>query len=108
MRYVFHFPVSSMKEFLKLLKENKQYKEIMQSLLAGKDCAVNGLWGSSANFFVAAIAGERLKASKVRPKLLVVVPNIEEADEDLEDLNTFLPGHTSLFPAGENIFADDF
>lgn len=108
MRYVFHCPVSSMKEFLKLLKENKQYKEIMQSLLAGKDCAVNGLWGSSANFFVAAIAGERLKASRVRPKLLVVVPNIEEADEDLEDLNTFLPGHTSLFPAGEDIFADDF
>lgn len=80
----------------------------MHSLLAGKDCAVNGLWGSSANFLIAAIAGERLKESKVRPKLLVVVPNSEEADEDREDIDTFLQGHTSLFPAIENIFADDF
>ena len=97
-----------MKDFIKLLQENKHYKGIMRSLRAGKDCSVNGLWGSSANFFIAAIADERSKASQVRPKLLVVVSTIEEADEDMGDLNTFLQGHTSLFPAVENIFDIDF
>lgn len=97
-----------MKEFIKRLQENKQYREIVRSLRAGKDCAVNGLWRSSANFFIAAIAGERLKAGNSRPKTLVVVPTIEEAEEDVRDLSAFLHGHVSLFPAVENIFDDDF
>lgn len=97
-----------MEDLIKRLQEKKQFREVIRHLLTGKDCSVNGLWGSSANFFISSIADERLKAGKVRPKLLVMVSSIEEADEDLADLNTFLKGHISLFPAVENIFANDF
>ncbi len=80
----------------------------MNSLRAGKDCSVNGLWGSSANFFIATVADERLKLGKGRPEVLVVVSALEEAEEDLKDLDTFLQGHADLFPAMETLFADDF
>jgi len=73
-----------MKDLIKRLQENKQYKGIMRGLQAGKDCSVNGLWGSSANFFIAAIADERLKSSKGRPKALVVVPILRNLMKILE------------------------
>ncbi|TLD41546.1 MAG: Transcription-repair coupling factor [Candidatus Jettenia ecosi] len=97
-----------MKNLLKLLHQNKQYKEIVSHVLRGDDCSVNGLWGSSASFFIAAIASERLKRIEKQPKILLVVPTLEEAQDDLEDLNTFLPNHVSLFPASESIFPEDF
>jgi len=107
--YVFlHFHLTSMKDFLKLLQTHKQYKEITRSLQAGKDCSVNGLWGSSAMFLTAALADERSRADKAAPLILLVVSHIEEAENDFEDLQTFLPGHTSLFPAVENIYDADF
>ena len=96
-----------MKDLIKLLQENRQYREIMRHLMDGEDCSVNGLWGSSANFFIAAIANEKLKTLNAKPKLLLVVPHIEESEEDLKDLNTFLHGHAGLFPAVENIFTND-
>jgi len=34
----------------------------------------------------------------------MVVHSVEEAEDDVEDLKTFLNGHADLFPAGENIF----
>ncbi len=97
-----------MEDFIKQLQGHKHYKEIVLSLRAGNDCVVNGLWGSSANFFIAATVNERLKACKSRPKVLVVVPTIEEADDDMGDLNTFLQGHASLFPADEAMFTVDY
>lgn len=97
-----------MKNLLKLLHQNKQYKEIVSHVLRGDDCSVNGLWGSSANFFITAIANERLKRIEKQPKILLVVPTLEEAQDDLEDLNTFLQNHVSLFPANESIFPEDF
>ena len=93
-----------MKDFIKLLQANKQYRKIIRQLQDGNDCTVNGLWGSSASFFIAALASEQLKATKTRPRILLVVPSVEEAEEDMEDLKTFLDGHAELFPAGENIF----
>ena len=97
-----------MKDFIKLLQANKQYKEIIRQLRDGNDCTVNGLWGSSASFFIAALASEQPKATKAQPKLLLVVPSVEEAEEDVEDLKTFLDGHVGLFPAGEDIFTNNF
>jgi len=97
-----------MKDFIKLLQANKQYRKIIRQLRDGKDCIVNGLWGSSASFFFAALASEQVKAIKARPRILLVVPSIEEAEEDVEDLKTFLEGHAELFPAGENIFTNNF
>ena len=96
-----------MKDFIKLLQANKQYRKIIRQLQDGNDCTVNGLWGSSASFFIAALASEQLKAIKARPRILLVVPSIEEAEEDVEDLKTFLDGHAELFPAGENIFTNN-
>src|SRR3990170_8803298 len=97
-----------MKDFIKLLQANKQYKEIIRQLKTGNDCTVNGLWGSSASFFIAALASEQLKATKARPRILLVVPSVEEAEEDVEDLKTFVDRHVGLFPAGEDIFTNNF
>ncbi|MEP9412561.1 MAG: transcription-repair coupling factor [Candidatus Brocadia sp.] len=89
------------------LQKNKQFREIVCHLQEGKDCSVNGLWGSSASFFIAAIVSERVRITRAVPKLLLVVSGIEEAEEDIEDLHTFFDGHASLFPAIESIFMDD-
>lgn len=97
-----------MKDFIKLLQANKQYSEILRQLRTGNDCTVNGLWGSSASFFLAALASEQLKATKARPRILMVVPSVEEAEDDVEDLKTFQNGHVNLFPAGEDIFTNNF
>ena len=94
-----------MKDFIKLLQANKQYKEIIRQLRDGNDCNVNGLWGSSASFFLAALASEQLKATKARPRLLLVVPRVEDAEEDVEDLKTFLNGRIELFPARRKHFS---
>src|SRR3989338_1642569 len=92
-----------MENLIKLLHKNKIFKDILSNLQSGRDCSVNGLWGSSANFFTSAILLEHLKSSSTRARLLLVAPHIEEAKEDFEDLNTFLEGHVSLFPAFENL-----
>ncbi len=97
-----------MKDFIRILQANKQYREIIRQLLDGNDCTVNGLWGSSASFFIAALASEQLKATKTHPRLLMVVPSVEEAEDDVEDLKTFLNGHANLFPASENIFTKNY
>ncbi|MCF6159531.1 MAG: transcription-repair coupling factor [wastewater metagenome] len=97
-----------MKNLIELLQANEQYREIITRLQQGTDCSVHGLWGSSASFFVSAVAHERAKNIKKQPKLLLVVSNNEEALNILEDMNTFLLGSTSLFPAGESVFAEDF
>src|SRR3972149_1446517 len=93
-----------MKDFIKLLQANKQYRKIIRQLQDGNNCTVNGLWGASASFFIAALASEQLKATKARPGILMVVPSVEEAEEDVEDLKTFLNGHANLFPASEDLF----
>src|SRR3990172_2237939 len=97
-----------MKDFIKLLQANKQYRKIIRQLQEGNDCTVNGLWGSSASFFTAALASEQLKTTKARPRILLVVPSVEEAEEDMEDLKTFLDGRAELFPADENIFTKNY
>ncbi|MBM4055446.1 MAG: transcription-repair coupling factor [Planctomycetes bacterium] len=94
----------NMKEYIKLLQKHKQYKEIIHRLSSGKDCCVNGLWGSSANLFIAAAANEKFYSKGLIPSILLVVPGIEEAQEDLEDLKTFSNLSVMLFPAMEDIF----
>ena len=106
--YLFNFHPNHVENFIKLLQKNKLFKEIVRHLLTGKDCSVNGLWGSSASFFTATIVKEQLKTRNVSPKILLVVSNIEEAEEDMNDLNTFLNGRTGLFPTCENIFSQSF
>lgn len=97
-----------MKDFIRLLQEHKQYQEITRRLRDGKGCTVNGLWGSSAMFFTAVLVKGRLKTTKATPQVLLVVSHIDEAEHDLEDLHTFLPGHAGLFPVVENVYGVDF
>ncbi|MDR4507819.1 MAG: transcription-repair coupling factor [Candidatus Brocadiaceae bacterium] len=96
-----------MKDFFSLLQKHPQFKEIVRCLRGGINCSVAGLWGSSANFFLATIAKNQGKTVDYWPKILLVVSHIEEADEDREDLNTFFHGTVGLFPAIETIFPVD-
>ena len=41
-------------------------------------------------------------------RYFLVVSNIEEAEEDMNDLNTFLNGPLAYFPTCENIFSQSF
>ncbi len=94
-------------KLIDILQKHTHFREIIRQLQEGRDCFVSGLWGSSASFFAAAVARERIKTSGARPKLLLVVSNTEEAEEDTDDLNAFLPGQASIFPADETFFAED-
>ena len=94
-------------KLIDVLRKNTQFQEIIRQLREGKDCFVSGLWGSSSSFFAAAVVRERIKTSGARPKLLLVVSNTEEAEEDADDLNVFLPGQVAIFPADETFFAED-
>ncbi len=94
-------------KLIDILQKHTHFREIIRQLQEGKDCFVSGLWGSSASFFAAAIVNERIKTSGARPKLLLVVSNTEEAEEDADDLNVFLPGQVAIFPADETVFAED-
>src|SRR3989304_3781311 len=85
-----------MKDFIRILQANKQYREIVRQLQTGNDCTVNGLWGSAASFFIAALSSEQLKATKARPMLLLVVPSVEEAEEDVEEMKSILKSHGIL------------
>ncbi len=96
-----------MKESIQLLRKHKQYKEIIRQLSFGKDCCVNGLWGSSANLFAAAVANEHFYTKGLTPKILLVVPDAEDAREDWEDLKTFSNLPVTLFPAVEDIFNNE-
>ena len=97
----------AMKEYIQLLQKHKQYKEIIRQLSSGKGCCVNGLWGSSANLFVAAVANEHFYSKGLTPKILLVVPGAEDALEDWEDLKTFSNLPVTLFPVVEDIFNNE-
>ncbi|MCF6147461.1 MAG: transcription-repair coupling factor [Candidatus Kuenenia sp.] len=96
-----------MEEYIQLLRKHKQYKEIIRLLSSEKDCCVNGLWGSSANLFAATVAGEKFYSKGLAPRVLLVVPSVEDALEDSEDLKTFSNLSVMLFPAIEDIFHND-
>ncbi|MEK7804976.1 MAG: hypothetical protein AAB264_04615, partial [Planctomycetota bacterium] len=94
-------------KLIDILQKHTHFREIIRQLQEGKDCFVSGLWGSSSSFFAAAVVRERIKSSGARPKMLLVVSNTEEAEEDADDLDVFLPGQVAVFPADETIFAED-
>lgn len=96
-----------MKESIQLLRKHKQYKEIIRQLSSGNGCCVTGLWGSSANLFAAAVASEHFYTKGLTPKILLVVPDAEDAREDWEDLKTFSNLPVTLFPAVEDIFNNE-
>lgn len=94
-------------KLIDILQKHTHFREIIRQLRERKDCFVSGLWGSSSSFFAAAVVRERIKSSGASPKMLFVVSSMEEAGEDAEDLNAFLPGQAAIFPADETFFAED-
>ena len=84
-----------MKNILKLIHRDKQYKQIAGDLASGKDCHVQGLWGSSDAFLIAGLANDKNLSEK--GEILFVTSGIEEAEEIFEDINVFLPESATFF-----------
>ena len=89
-----------MKNVLKLIHKDEKYKQIADSLISGKDCHVQGLWGSSASFLIAALASD--KGISKKGEILFVTSGIEEAEEVVEDVNVFLHKSPLFFPVSED------
>ena len=89
-----------MKNIFKLIHKDKQYKQIAGDLVSGKDCHVQGLWGSSAAFLIASLANDKKLSGN--GKILFVTSGIDEAEEIFEDINVFLPGSATVFPVSED------
>ncbi|NOR65496.1 MAG: DEAD/DEAH box helicase, partial [Candidatus Scalindua sp.] len=89
-----------MKNMLKLIHKDKKYKQIAGDLASGKDCHVQGLWGSSAAFLIASLASDKNLSGK--GEILFVTSGIEEAEEVVEDINVFLHESPLFFPVSED------
>ena len=89
-----------MKKILKLVRKDEKYKEIADNLISGKDCHVQGLWGSSAAFLIAGLASDKNLSRK--GEILFVTSGIEEAEEVFEDINVFLHESPIFFPVSED------
>ncbi len=85
---------------LKLIHKNEKYKQIAGNLKSGKDCHVQGLWGSSAAFLIAGLASDKDLSRK--GGILFVTSGIEEAEEVVEDINIFLHESPLFFPVSED------
>jgi len=85
---------------LKLIHKDKKYKQIAGDLASGKDCHVQGLWGSSAAFLIASLASDKNLSGK--GEILFVTSGIEEAEEVVEDINVFLHESPLFFPVSED------
>ncbi len=89
-----------MKNILKLVHKDEKYKQIAGDLASGKDCHVQGLWGSSAAFLIAGLASDKDLSGK--GEILFVTSGIEEAEEVFEDVNVFLNESATFFPVSED------
>lgn len=89
-----------MKKLFKLIQKNRIYKQIEGDLASGKDCHVQGLWGSSDAFLIAGLVND--KSLSCKGEILFVTPGIEEAEEIFEDINVFLPESATFFPVSED------
>jgi len=88
------------KNILKLVRKDEKYKQIADNLISGKDCHVQGLWGSSAAFLIAGLASDKNLSRK--GEILFITSGIEEAEEVFEDVNVFLHESPIFFPVSED------
>jgi len=86
-----------MKQLLNLLRNHPEFERLREALANGRNCRVQGLWGSSVAYLLAALKTIRL----------VLVPRVEEAEELVEDLKLF-GVRASLFPVWEGLPGDEF
>ncbi|MCP4253830.1 MAG: transcription-repair coupling factor, partial [Candidatus Scalindua sp.] len=85
---------------LKLIHKDEKYKQIAGNLISGKDCHVQGLWGSSAAFLIAGLVSDKDLSGK--GEILFVTSGIDEAEEVVEDINIFLHESPLFFPVSED------
>jgi len=90
-----------MQDLLRLLQDYPLLGKVAERLCRGEECFVEGLWGTSAAYLVAALA-ERSERT-----FLCVLPQIEQAEEFAEDVALFSPGPPLAFPQRETISAED-
>ncbi len=86
-----------MADLLHILQEYPLFQGVERRLAAGGRCEVEGLWGSSCAFLAAALAERSART------MLMVLPQIESADDFAEDVKLFAPEMPMLFPAWETL-----
>lgn len=79
------------------LERHEGFAEVVESMRGGHAATFDGVWGSSCALVAAALA------SHAPASLVVVCPNIEQADDLLEDLALFSRQKAELFPASESL-----
>ena len=90
-----------MQNLLSILQNHAPFKAIGSVLAEGKPCYVEGLWGSSAAYLTAALGQGEGRI------LLCVFPQVEQAEEFVEDVALFAPDIPLLFPAWEAFEEDE-
>ncbi len=79
------------------LERQEGFAEIVESLRAGQAATLDGVWGSSCALAAATLAAHA-------PSTLVVVcPQIDQADDLIGDLSLFTRLEPVLFPASESL-----
>ncbi|MEE9201090.1 MAG: transcription-repair coupling factor [Candidatus Brocadiales bacterium] len=86
-----------MKPLLRLIRDDKKYRSLLEALKAGGDVRAGGLWGSSGAYLLGALAED-----VPSQKFLVITGSVEEAEGFYEDLDLFGPGSAVLFHPWEN------
>jgi transcription-repair coupling factor (superfamily II helicase) len=79
------------------LERQEGFTEVVESLSGGHAATLDGVWGSSCALAAAALAAH------APATLVVVCPNIEQADDLAEDLALFTRLPAELFPASESL-----
>lgn len=90
-------PSDRLLELAGRLERQEGFAEVVESLTGGHAATLDGVWGSSCALAAAALAAH------VPATLVVVCPNVEQADELLDDLALFTQIKPELFPASESL-----
>ena len=91
----------AMQDIIDRLRAYPPFQGVEAQLHARGPCRVEGLWGSSAPMFVAALA------TGYPATMLCLLPSGEEAETFVEDISTFASEPPLYFPAWETLENDE-
>jgi transcription-repair coupling factor (superfamily II helicase) len=93
--------ISRPESLLTAYRESPERRAARDLIFGSREAALGGLAGGSLSFFLASLAGP-----EDTPPVLVLTASEEEAEELIEELETFAGGARS-FPAWESLFHPD-
>ncbi|MCP5005302.1 MAG: transcription-repair coupling factor [Planctomycetes bacterium] len=85
-------------KLFRTLEKNVTYQSIANDLRAGKECRIQGLWGSSSAFLLSCLTNNKIIKKR---KVLFITPKIEDAEEVFEDCNLFSSTEVLYFPVSD-------